>query len=126
MGGNALTVFTRRYNKQEYLELQLYLANKLRDAYNFVVTIPSYTNKDSYGDLDLLVTKPKPTNLDNFLTVNFNTKQIVHNNQYVSFEHKELGKFISSYKNSKEDFSSYIIHTEISDIKQDIVNYFND
>ena len=57
MGGNALTVFTRRYSKQEYLELQEELVSKLSNIYNTVLTIASYSNKDSYGDLDLIVTQ---------------------------------------------------------------------
>lgn len=90
MGGNALTVFTRRYDKTEYLELQDEVVKKLSNIYNAVLTIPSYNNKQTYGDLDLIVSKPKPINLNSYLTTEFNTKQIVNNNQYVSFEYKEF------------------------------------
>ena len=57
MGGSALTVFTRGYSKEEYLQLQEELVSKLSNIYNTVLTIASYSNKDSYGDLDLIVTQ---------------------------------------------------------------------
>lgn len=90
MGGNALTVFTRRYNKDEYLLLQEEVRSNLLYVYSNVLTIPCYNNKDTFGDLDLIVNKPKYNRLDEYLVNTFNTKQVVHNNQYVSFEYKEF------------------------------------
>lgn len=90
MGGNALSVFTRRYNKDEYVLLQEEVRSNLLYVYSSVLTIPSYNSKDTFGDLDLIVPKPKYNRLDEYLKYKFNTKQVIHNNQYVSFEYKEF------------------------------------
>jgi len=90
MGGNALSVPTRRYSKDEYFQLQKEITHELWFIYQSVLTIPSYKNKDSFGDLDLIVNKPKYDNLNYFLEWDLGSKQIVTNGEVVSFEYKEF------------------------------------
>jgi hypothetical protein len=56
MGGNALKNCTRRYQSKEYHDL----AKRLKDFISselgvLSVVIPAYENKDSFGDIDILV-----------------------------------------------------------------------
>jgi hypothetical protein len=90
MGGRALSVHTRRYNKAEYLKLQEELIHKLDVVYETVLDIPSYRDKEDYGDLDLIVTNTKTTNIKDYLINELNSKQIVSNGNTISFEYKEF------------------------------------
>lgn len=57
MGGNALkNIETRRYLKEEYFALVADLLPKLKELLKTnVVLVESYADKDSFGDMDLLV-----------------------------------------------------------------------
>lgn len=74
MGGNALKGgLTRRYNAVEFDKItkviQDNVANKLNTK---VYPVPSYKNKESHGDLDLLVLNDGnlPTNMSKFVMDN--------------------------------------------------------
>lgn len=90
MGGNALKMRTRRVGVKEYEEIKKELISFfLREGYNDVRSIPHIANKESFGDLDLLVNKPKLDNLEEVLR-KLGTKEIYHNGSVVSFEYKEF------------------------------------
>jgi hypothetical protein len=88
MGGNALKVPTRRVGIKEYKEIKEELINFfLRKGYKDVRSIPHIANKESFGDLDLLLDKPQLSDLDEVLK-EMGTKEIYHNSSVVSFEYK--------------------------------------
>ncbi|MFB6284106.1 MAG: hypothetical protein ABEK59_09280 [Halobacteria archaeon] len=91
MGGKALTVSTRRIAKPEYLTLRRETAEKLEQAgYPEVRFIPHVFNKTTFGDLDLLLPKPKLPNLHAKLREMFQTQEIQPNKAVVSFEHRQF------------------------------------
>lgn len=61
MGGNALAPFgARRYERAEYLKLRDVVLEKLKEGVTgsrSFIEIPSYHDKESYGDLDILCTE---------------------------------------------------------------------
>ena len=69
MGGNALEIETKRVGLDSYY--------RIRD-------------EDSFGDLDLLLPKPKLPNLSEFLSDYLNSREIKTNNDIVSFEYKNF------------------------------------
>ncbi|MFB6215270.1 MAG: hypothetical protein ABEI54_05295, partial [Candidatus Bipolaricaulia bacterium] len=90
MGGNALTVETRRVDRQEYADIQdrliKYLACQL--GYQDVRPIPHVHNKTSFGDLDLLVSKPKPRDLRRTLQTDLGSREAVKNGDIISFDYR--------------------------------------
>lgn len=66
MGGNALKHICRRYTANEYHEIKHEIIGKLKNEFSKIQTafgnyifdikeIPSYRNKESFGDMDILV-----------------------------------------------------------------------
>lgn len=92
MGGKALNTNTERIDLKTYNKIKTEIYCKLRDElnYNDVRFIPFYKSKDSFGDLDILVSEPKPNNLISFLYDNLNTKDLKINHDIVSFEYKDF------------------------------------
>jgi len=93
MGGNAFkNIKTERLQKAEYDLLSAEVCRKMADRFRQFTVITAYKNKKDFGDLDLLITKPKPdgTELNNFLADNFNSREIVHNGDFVSFEYNNF------------------------------------
>ena len=93
MGGSALKkVQTRRLAREEYFRVQAKVMEMLKlpiesalqsmkkpDFYfSRFVPVRSYENKPDFGDMDILVSKPKPEykDLEAFLKANFDTKQV--------------------------------------------------
>lgn len=93
MGGNALkNSVTRRYNKDEYLVLSqeiITTLNKSEDIYKTKIPY-SYRNKETFGDLDILLSFKHNLDLRNFIKSNFETKEVVSNGDCLSFEYKEF------------------------------------
>lgn len=93
MGGKALkTLQSIRLNQNEFYTLQSEVLEKLKSLNREILPIKSYLNKKDFGDLDILVAKPKPDfkELKNFLELEFNSKEVVNNNSIVSFEFKNF------------------------------------
>lgn len=92
MGGNAIkNVITRRYQSQEYYELETEVHNMLGIAFPLSTfrTIPSYKNKQSFGDMDIVVTSV-PYNWTDVIERLFSPKEMVKNGNCLSFEYKEF------------------------------------
>lgn len=93
MGGNALkTVYTRRYNRAEYFNLFneiKFLATQSRLAYYFKL-LPAYKNKQTFGDMDILIHKGFMKKDIKFITDTFHPTEIYNNGNVVSFDYKEL------------------------------------
>lgn len=107
MGGNALKTNTRRYKAEEYFDLKREVIYRLyKDFPEYPrACAPSYANKESYGDLDVLHTIPEIT--DEYLVSAFNTKEIVRNGPVISFEYKEFQ--VDLIKTTAEDIN-YAYH----------------
>lgn len=94
MGGNALKdCVTRRYTANEYYELEfkvLWNLYKLFPQY-MCVPIKSYTNKESFGDMDILISSEfiREDMIEDIIDV-FQPKSVYKNGNCLSFEYKEF------------------------------------
>ncbi len=88
MGGNALTqIKTVRKNVAEYKKLTQEVLTKLREYCVCIDLIPSYNNKDDFGDADILVVlKDSVKDLRQLLLDLFAPTQIVKNDKCYSFD----------------------------------------
>lgn len=91
MGGNALTIKTRRYSKQEYQEAVHQITPLLPRMVKKYFVPPSYESKETFGDLDILVV-PKSNQRDLVAAVRFhlNPEEIKTNPNAIHFNHGEL------------------------------------
>lgn len=97
MGGNAIkTVALRRLKAGEIEPYTESVILKLKESPLFqgksIAAAKYYRTKETFGDLDLIVSGPKPQrdHLDDMLQYVFQTKEIYHNSDVVSFEHKNF------------------------------------
>lgn len=93
MGGKALKkIESIRINQKEFYKLQNEVIEKLRLINKDAIPIKSYFNKKDFGDLDILISTPKPDykDLKKFLETEFNSKEIVNNSNIISFEFKNF------------------------------------
>lgn len=96
MGGNALkNTTTRRYSREEYLTLKDEIISKLTSHPTFagrkVRDILAYREKESFGDMDLLIESDGlgPTVWQDIQDL-FNPNELVRNGSVCSFDVKEL------------------------------------
>ena len=95
MGGNALkNVTTRRYQAAEYSQLERDVCVMLRKHFPASVSLMPilyYRNKESFGDLDILVSSDNlPNDWQDGVAALLQSKEVVRNGNVVSFEHKEF------------------------------------
>lgn len=93
MGGKALkNVDLIRLSKDDFYIFQDELIKKLEKLEKLIIPIKAYKNKEDFGDIDILISKPKLEfeELKSFLIQNFNTKEIVKNGDIISFEYKNF------------------------------------
>lgn len=94
MGGNALSIETRRLSKDEYGQLAADVKAKLEeDKYLCIGRIEvfkSYGDKKSFGDIDILMTKTALSTMQitHRITEVFSTKEVVHNDNTYSFAYE--------------------------------------
>lgn len=79
MGGKALGYESRRVLKDEFLEIEQYAVQKLLSKFDRVLPTVYYRSKESFGDLDLIVPKPVPLDIIEWLYENFNATKVVYN-----------------------------------------------
>ncbi len=93
MGGNALkNTLTRRYDVKEYHNLSEELINKFDSLlYSKIEVIPAYSNKESFGDMDILYSTHdnKPIDKENFVSI-FEPNELVQNSNVISLDYKQL------------------------------------
>ena len=93
MGGNALkNCVTRKFQSDEYFKLESEMMGKLKLLFpeSQFATIKAYSEKESYGDMDILVDSENlPSNWVFQVCQSFNTKGFVKNGNVLSFEYKE-------------------------------------
>lgn len=116
MGGNCIkNPYIRRYNTDEYFKLCDDVIRKISFGDNTwlsVEVIPSYRNKESFGDMDILYSTftERPFTKNKIQEMFPDTKEIVVNTNVTSFEYKE--------------FQIDLIHVS-NDIVDYAVNYFS-
>lgn len=96
MGGKALGIETVRLNQKEFVLFEKEVVNILKNKFEHVYPTVYYKTKESFGDLDIIVPRPVPSDIKEWLSKNFNSKKIVHNGESlqnavtVSFEYKNF------------------------------------
>lgn len=92
MGGNALkNTITRRYNKDEYYKLEKKMIETLSKKFDKAQSTICYKEKDSFGDMDILVLSDNLTfDILEYIQETFNPTQIVKNSNVYSFDVEEL------------------------------------
>lgn len=92
MGGNAIkTIPLVRISKEEYPKLEKDILRNLDILFpnQNKFTIPYYKNKKDFGDIDIIVEKPKPITIRSIISM-FNTREIHVNSDVISFEYKNF------------------------------------
>jgi hypothetical protein len=92
MGGRALALVTRRYNKDEFYKLADELIPEIELLFNTEVhLIGTYREKETFGDMDLLVKyEGERPNFKEKVLNRFSIKMDFNNNGVYSFDYKEL------------------------------------
>jgi len=92
MGGNAMAPFgARRYSRQEYLEARREIGQLLKQYFPLrdFLEIPSYHNKESFGDMDLLTVTLQPEEYEG-IQFALKSKHSERNSEVMSLLYKEL------------------------------------
>src|SRR5690606_37972742 len=95
MGGLALkNTFTRRYQRDEFEKLSNELLTILRKSFDRVELPLFYSKKESFGDIDIIISidKSNPVfgNMRSYITDTFIPNEIFHNGNAWSFDYKEI------------------------------------
>lgn len=116
MGGNAMAPFgARRFGRDEYKMLSLEILVKLDHIpghYGWV-EIPSYSSKESFGDLDILCTNVTNEVFQEILRI-FGNPPHSRNSGVMSFVYKELQVDIIS--SLPEDYAISLIYFSYNDL----------
>ena len=91
MGGNALSVPTRRYEKEEYLNILTDISTKLFNL-NIISEVPAwYFNKETFGDLDILIKSSTiDGDINKIIQKVFQPNEVYNNSHVKSFDYKEF------------------------------------
>jgi hypothetical protein len=116
MGGRALkNTQTRRYSKAEFDLISKELIYILRDNFARVDIPLFYKNKQSFGDIDILVTGLyKINNMHNYIQEKFNPTEIFHNGNCWSFDYKEIQ--VDIITSAWEHYDSYLMYLSYNDL----------
>jgi hypothetical protein len=95
MGGRALkNTFTRRYTKQEFEDVSAELLETIRASFDRADTPLYYHNKETFGDIDIIVDNGDNTKalsgIRNYINTVFKPNEIFHNGNCYSFDYKEV------------------------------------
>lgn len=90
MGGNAIEN-TRRLLADQYRELEAEVVEKLGTIYPELHPLPYYRQKPDFGDLDIVVPKPKLERKDfEAFLKELGSRQAVYNSDNISFEYQDF------------------------------------
>ena len=98
MGGRALkNTYTRRYSKQEFETVSKELIDIIEQRYARAATPLYYHNKETFGDIDIIVDIDGASYLDSggdfirsYIQKTFKPNEIFHNGNCYSFDYKEV------------------------------------
>ena len=124
MGGQAIkNVYTRRYSRKEYDEIVPEIIQKAKKLFSDATDTKFFSEKESFGDADILCLVDKPINIDiaNWIFSEFKSKEVNKNSHVYSFEYKELQvDFIltplRNWETSKVYFSYNDLHNLIGKV----------
>lgn len=124
MGGNAIkSVFTRRYQKEEFDQILPIILEKAKKLFSDAKSTVYFKSKESFGDADILCLVDKPITVDikQWIIDEFGSKEVVQNSHVYSFEYNELQvDFIltplSAWETSQVYFSYNDLHNLIGKI----------
>ena len=115
MGGNALKVPTRRYERTEFEEISKELLDTLSKTFKRAEMPLYYKNKPSFGDADILIsTDGYNGNIRDYITDTFKPNEIVHNGNCYSFDYKEIQVDLITV--SGERFDTNIFYLSFNDM----------
>jgi hypothetical protein len=115
MGGNALKlVKTRRCSREEFDELSNELIDILNKKFNRVEIPSFFKEKESFGDIDILVCSNDEYNILNYIVDTFKPNEIYHNGNCCSFDYK--GIQIDIITTIPENFDSLYMYMGFSDL----------
>lgn len=119
MGGRALKgkdTFTRRYSKVEFEEVSKELLETIRKTFNRADTPLYYHNKETFGDIDIIVDMKsnKVVNIRDYITKTFKPNEIFHNGNCYSFDYKEVQ--VDFMTVSSEDYDSNYHYLAYNDL----------
>ena len=110
MGGNALKhTETRRYNADEYRRAFHKISVGLTKFCNLCYLVPSYSSKESFGDMDVVVV-PNSSNMNDLVENiwrEFSPNEVVRNSNIVSFNYKDLQVDLLVQPDAKTAFFAY-------------------
>lgn len=92
MGGRALkNTYTRRYDRDEFKALESRIVETLKKTFTDVKPTLYYSEKDSFGDLDVLVLNDgKDINIKEYIQETFNPSEMFINGGVYSFDVEEF------------------------------------
>lgn len=92
MGGKALTDgLTRRQTREEYFQKSFEVTTILNSQVDLYSKLTkTYTQKDSFGDSDIIYFSPEPLSKDDVEYLFQDSKEVKRNNTVISFEYKEM------------------------------------
>jgi hypothetical protein len=127
MGGNALkNVNTIRLSKAEFEPYVQEVCNLILTKFTYVSTLKYYRNKQSFGDLDLLLKKSESKNAMEIIKELFNPTEIYLNDNAYSFDYKNF-QIDMIFKND-EDINSaefFFAYNDLGNLIGRIANKFN-
>jgi hypothetical protein len=128
MGGSALKDYgVRRYLKDEFNNLSDELIPKIGELFKTdVELVKSYNNKESFGDMDLLVLNNGSSHFlypSDLIIENLKPKGISKNSNVISFEYKELQiDLILTKSNNWETSKVFFAYNDLGNLMGRIYN----
>lgn len=130
MGGNALkNCYTRRFDSDEYFSLYKKFKNKfcfMKNVERYDL-IPTYKNKKTFGDMDIIYTTSDDTPLDiKFIKTLFvNSNEVSHNSDIISFEYNEIQIDLIHSKKCYYDYAlNYFKYSDLGNLTGRIAHKF--
>jgi len=116
MGGRALkNTTTRRYDRKEFDVISIELMDMLKNDFKRVLMPLFYTNKESFGDADIIVSMEDFTqDMRKYIMDKFHPNEIFHNGNCWSFDYKELQVDLITV--SAEDFDTNAMYLSYNDL----------
>lgn len=127
MGGRALkNTITRRYEKDEYFDMLMKIAELMPDGWHFK-HVPAYNNKKSFGDADILILDDGNLgDIKQTVQDAFNPNEIFVNGKIYSFNVDELQvDFIMTKPDEWETSYNYFAWNDLGNFVGKIAHKFN-
>lgn len=116
MGGNAIKKIPLvRITKEEYPELEKDILTKLNILFpnQEILTIPYYKNKKDFGDIDIIIEKPKWFSIRSIISM-FQTREIHRNSDVISFEYRNFQ--VDLIFTSKQNLTTSVFYFSYNDL----------